>query len=326
MFFVPDARVGWLATGVGPGVRAAREHGAQLVYSSSPPYTCALLGRRIARRAGVPWVPEFRDPWSGFLSAPRRPEPARTIEHRLERGVVRDADRVVIAWRGIATDFEAKYPGVAGDKFRLVPNGYDPEDVEGVPPTENPRFTVVYTGSMYGVRNPDSFLRAAARLRQEGRLDPARVCLRFIGRFGDEVREMFRRPEVADMVEEVSYVPHARSVAEARGAHVLLLVVDDYPGAEGIVPGKVFEYIGAQRPLMALAPEGAVADLVRKTGAGDVLGQHDVDGIAAVLGRLYDEWAANGDTAFRGSEEQVVRLSRRERARELAGVFDEVTE
>ena len=77
---------------------------------------------------------------------------------------------------------------------------------------------------------------------------------------------------------------------------------------------------------MALAPEGAVADLVRKTGAGDVLGQHDVDGIAASLGRLYDEWAASGVTTFRGSEEQVVRLSRRERARELAGVFDEVTE
>jgi glycosyltransferase involved in cell wall biosynthesis len=326
MFFIPDARAGWLLTGVRPGAELARRFGADLVYSSSPPYTCALLGRAVARRARVPWVPEFRDPWTGFLSAPRRPEPAKSFERRLERGVYRDAPRVVVAWRGIADDFTGKYPAEDASKFRLVPNGYDPEDLEGIPPKSNPRFTVVYTGSMYGVRNPDTFLRAAGELLAAGRMDPERVRLRFVGRFGEEVRAMFRRPEVAAVTEEVPYVPHAESVAEIQGAHALLLVVDDVAGSEGIVPGKVFEYIGARRPLLALAPEGAVAELVRRTAAGRVLARDDVGAIAEALAALYEEWLRTGTTAFAGHEDEVKRLSRRERTRDLAGLFDEVLE
>ena len=298
--FVPDARVGWLLTGTGPGVRAAREHGVDLVTSSSPPYTTALLGRRIARKVGVPWVPEFRDPWSGFLSAAHRPALSASFEKRLERGVYEDADRMVVAWRGIERDFEAKFGADDSNRVRLVENGYDPEDLVGVTPKSSDRFTLVYTGSMYGVRNPDTLLRAVARLVEDGRMDPRRVRLRFVGRFGSEVQEMFRRPEVAGMIEERPYVPHAESVAELLGAHVLLLVVDDFVGAEGIVPGKVYEYIGAKRPLLALAPPGAVADLVSSTGAGTVCGQQDVEAVGEALVRLYDEWQATGTTAFPG--------------------------
>ncbi len=326
MVFIPDARVGWLLTGRGPGVRFAKSFGANLVHSSSPPYTCALLGRAIARGAGIPWVPEFRDPWTGFLSAPRRPEPARSIDRRLERGVYRDAPRMVVAWRGIAEDFQSKYPREDASKFRHIANGYDPEDLEGIAPVVNDRFTMVYTGSMYGVRNPDTFLQAVAKLLAAGRIDPAHVRFRFVGRFGEEVRAMFRRPEVAAVVEELGYAPHAVSVAETLGADALLLVVDDVRGAEGIVPGKVFEYIGARRPVLALGPEGAVADLIRETGAGVVLRNHDVDGIAEALAALYDEWRGTGAVAFPGREDAVLRLSRRERTRDLARVFDEVLE
>jgi glycosyltransferase involved in cell wall biosynthesis len=326
MLFVPDARVGWLATGLRPGIAFARRFGAEIVYSSSPPYTCALLGRGIARSAGVPWVPEFRDPWTEFLSAPRRPEPARSLDRRLERGVYRDAPRLVIAWSGIAADFRSKYPEENAEKFRLVANGYDQEDLTGAQPRGNDRFTVVYTGSMYGVRNPDTFLQAVERLLVSGDLHPDRVRLRFIGRFGEEVRAMFRRPEVAAVVEERGYLPHAESVAETLGAHVLLLVVDDVPGSEHIVPGKVFEYLGARRPILAVGPEGDVAALLRQTRAGTVADRRDVEGIArAVLG-LYREWSATGTTAFPGDDAQVERQSRRERTRELAAVLTEVLE
>jgi glycosyltransferase involved in cell wall biosynthesis len=326
MFFIPDARVGWLATGIRPGVELARRFQADLVYSSSPPYTTALLGRAIARRAGIPWVPEFRDPWSGFLSAPKRPEPARSFERRLEHGVYRDAPRIVVAWEGIARDFAEKYPGPDRSKFRWIANGYDPEDLAGASPVANDRFTVVYTGSMYGVRNPEVFLRAAAKLLAAGRMDPSRVRLRFVGRFGDEVKAMFRRPGVAPVVEERGYLPHGESIQELLGAHALLLVVDDVPGAREIVPGKVFEYIGARRPILALAPEGAVAKLIRETGAVTVLAGSDVEGTAEALAALYAEWVATGATRFPGDPGRAEAQSRRERTRELSRLFNEVVE
>jgi len=324
MLFVPDARVGWLLTGVKPGIRFARDVGADIVYSSSPPYTCALLGRSIARGAGIPWVPELRDPWTEFLSAPRRPEPARGFDRRLEQSVYHDAPRLVIAWSGIAADLRGKYPHEDAAKFRLVPNGYDPEDVSGVNPVHNSRFTIVYTGSLYGVRNPETFLDAVGRLLARGELDPDRVRIRFIGRFGEEVRAMFRRPDVAGVVEERGYVPHAESVAELLGAQALLLVVDDVPGSEHIVPGKVFEYLGAKRPVLAVGPDGDVAGLVRSIGAGRVLARQDVDGIGNAILELYREWLATGKTEYRGDLEMTERQSRRERARDLAGVLDEV--
>ena len=324
MLFVPDARVGWMLTGVGPGIAFARRVGADIVYSSSPPYTCALLGRAIARGAAIPWVPELRDPWTEFLSAPKRPQPARSFDRHLERSIYHDAPRLVIAWSGIAADLRGKYPDEDASKFRLVPNGYDPEDVSGVEPVQNSRFTVVYTGSLYGVRNPETVLESIGRLLARGDLDPDRVRIRFIGRFGEEVRAMFRKPEVAPVVEEYGYLPHARSVAELLGAHALLLVVDDVPGSEHIVPGKVFEYLGARRPVLAVGPEGDVAELVRSVGAGRVLARNDVEGIGTAILELYREWEAAGSTAYRGDPEMTERQSRRERARDLAGVLNEV--
>ena len=326
MLFVPDARVGWLATGLGPGTDFARRLGTDIVYSSSPPYTCALLGRAIARGAGVPWVPELRDPWTEFLSAPRRPEPARTFERRLERGIYRDAPRLVVAWPGIAADLQAKYPSEDTSKVRLVPNGYDPEDLNGVAPVRNARFTIVYTGSLYGVRNPETFLEAVGRLLARGDIDPERVRLRFIGRCGEEVRAMFRRENVASVVEETGYLSHAESVRELLGAHALLLVVDDTPGSEHIVPGKVYEYLGARRPILAVGPEGDVSRLIRSIGAGPVLARADVDGIAEAVLELYREWQGSGTTTFRGNAQWVERQSRRERTRDLARVLTEVLE
>ena len=324
MLFVPDARVGWLLTGVGPGIRFARQFGADIVYSSSPPYTCALLGRSIARGAGIPWVPELRDPWTEFLSAPKRPEPARAFDRKLERSVYHDAPRLVIAWSGIAADLRGKYPDEDASKFRLVPNGYDPEDVSGVTPVQNSRFTVVYTGSLYGVRNPETFLEAIGRLLARGDMDADRVRIRFIGRFGEDVRAMFRNPDVAHVVEERGYLPHAQSVSELLGAHALLLVVDDVPGSEHIVPGKVFEYLGARRPVLAVGPDGDVAELVRSVGAGRVLARKEVEGIASAMIELYREWLATGSTVYRGDLEMTERQSRRERARDLAVVLGEV--
>jgi hypothetical protein len=159
-----------------------------------------------------------------------------------------------------------------------------------------------------------------------GRMDPSRVRLRFVGRFGDEVKAMFRRPGVAPVVEERGYLPHGESIQELLGAHALLLVVDDVPGAREIVPGKVFEYIGARRPILALAPEGAVAGLIRETGAGTVLAGSDVEGTAEALAALYAEWVATGATRFPGDPGRAEAQSRRERTRELSRLFNEVVE
>ncbi|TPW02534.1 MAG: group 1 glycosyl transferase, partial [bacterium] len=180
--FIPDARVGWLVHGLPAGLKVAREWGADLIFSSSPPYTCALLGRAIARRAKRPWVFELRDPWTGFLSAPVRHGPSRALDRHLEKSCVEQASRVVVAWNGITRDLVGKYPDIDTGHFRLIENGFDPDDLAHVEPVRFDRFTIVYTGSMYGVRNPDTFLKAVAQLLQSGKISPENFRAVFVGR------------------------------------------------------------------------------------------------------------------------------------------------
>ena len=155
-----------------------------------------------------------------------------------------------MAWRGILLDLHKKYPDIPLDKVTHLPNGFDRTDFPSIAYQRNDKFTVTYAGSMYGVRNPKTFLQAVANLIKAKKIDPAKISVKFIGRFGSEVVEMFHEATVAGCIETLPYLPHSESIEYLMRSDALLLVVDEYAGGEEIVPGKVFEYIGARsRPV-----------------------------------------------------------------------------
>jgi len=322
--FIPDARIGWKRHAVKEGMRIIREEKIDAIYSSSPPYTCALIARALKKRSGRPWVAGFRDPWRGFLSAPRRWFLPDMADRMLERAVYRDCDRMEVAWLGILKDFRAKYPKISDGKVRHLPNGFDSADFPSVEIVEKKYFTVTYAGSMYGKRNPESFLAAVALLARLGKVDVSRVRLQFIGRFGAEVREMFEHPLLRQSVIVKEYMPHADSVRHLFQSDALLMIVDDFPGNEEIVPGKVYEYMGAGKPVLTLAPEGAVADLIRETRSGRVARSDDIPAIADMFLRYYESWLA-GDLGLEQDREAVAAYERREVTRRLAALLDELT-
>jgi glycosyltransferase involved in cell wall biosynthesis len=322
-FFIPDARRGWLRHAVPAGMRAIREHDIQAIYSSSPPYTCALIARALQRRSGLPWIAGFRDPWTGFLSAPKRWWLPAAIDRHYERAVFAGCDRMEVAWTGILKDFHGKYPGVPTTKVHHLPNGFDSADFPALPPSRSGRFTVTYTGSMYGKRNPAVFLEAVRLLAARGDVDPARLCLQFIGRFGAEVRTMLDGARLGDAVVVRDYMPHADSVRALFASDALLMVVDDHEGNEEIVPGKVYEYIGSERPIIALAPLGAVTAVIEETGAGRHARSHDVEAVAAIVGEFYRQWSA-GTLGAMLNRDVVRQYERSAVAGHLAALLDEV--
>ncbi len=279
-FFIPDARVGWLATAVPEAMRIARAENVRAIYTSSPPYTTAVIGAEVKRRTGLPWIAGFRDPWTGFLSAPDRWAIPDAIDRWLERRVFREADIIDCAWQGIIDDFREKFPEGNFHKCVHLPNGFDPDDYPKMEPSKNERFTLVYTGSMYGKRNPATLLRAVEEAVSAGEVDAGKILLKFIGRFGGDVKEMLRTSSLAASIEQIAYVPHHESVRQLMTADQLLLVVDESKDSRAIVPGKVFEYLGARRPILALTdPEGAAASIIRSTEAGAVVANQDIAGI-----------------------------------------------
>ncbi|MBF8248632.1 MAG: glycosyl transferase, group 1, partial [Bacteroidetes bacterium] len=228
---------------------------------------------------------------------------------------------VEAAWEGILKDIQKKCPDIDQKKLVHIPNGFDPEDYPKSDALDKKKFTVAYTGSMYGKRNPQTFLRAVEELVSEKKVSEKRITLKFIGRFGSEVQSMFEKTPLRRAVETVSYLPHAQSIAELLRAHALLLVVDEAKESGEIVPGKVFEYVGAKRPIIALAPEGAIAQLIKETKTGYVAHNQDIAAIKAAFLECYRNFLYHRKT-FRPNRGAVKRYERREATRQLARLLD----
>ncbi len=324
-FFIPDARIGWLFSAVSEAKKIIQQENIDAIYSSSPPYTCAVIARNVHRATGVPWTAGFRDPWTGFLSTPNRWFLPKRIDERLERSCFEEATRVEVAWRGILLDLHKKYPDIPVDKVVHLPNGFDSADFPSTTYIRNDKFTVTYTGSMYGVRNPKTFLQAVANLINAKKIDPTKIRLKFIGRFGSEVVEMFHEATVASCIETLPYLPHSESIEHLMKSDALLLIVDEYAGGEEIVPGKVFEYIGARRPIIGIAHDGAVADLLRATNTGLVARNDDVPAIERIILEYHGDYLYN-KSGFSPDQKAIGQFERREITKRLAQLFNESLE
>lgn len=324
-FFIPDARIGWYPCAVRAGKKIIEEEHIDAIYSSSPPYTAALIAKRLHRWSGKPWVAGFRDPWTGFLSTPQRWFLPRLIDRHLEVSVFRTASAIEVAWTGIMKDALRKYPDLPESKLFYLPNGFDSADYPPLALPRNERFTLTYTGSMYGKRNPSVLLQAVERLAASGEIDPSKIELRFIGRFGSEVHEMFRTFKCQGALRILPYLPHGESIRHLLQSDVLLLIVDEAEGKEEIVPGKVFEYIGSRRPILALAPEGAVSALIHETKAGIVVPSDDVNSVAKAFLEYYRHFVYN-DLRSVSNEEAIARYERRNITKNLAELLDRLVD
>lgn len=331
-FFIPDARIGWYRNAVREGMKIVKEYPIEMIYSSSPPYTVSLVARKIHKLSGIPWIAGFRDPWTGFESStPNRWLLPKAIDKKLERSVFTDANLVDVAWEGIMFDVQGKYPEIPKEKFLHIPNGFDSADypehdiVKRGHRERSNKFTITYSGSLYGPRNPKSFLEAIRKLVAANLIDPAKIKLRFVGRFGADIHEMLDVPDVALMIEKVDYVAHAKAVELVQDSDALLLIVDDTETVEHIVPGKVYEYLGAMRPLIALAPpHGAIGKLLEETHGGKAISQKDVDSIADYITSLYTGWKNGDDLASQMNIEAIRKYERRESTKKLATAFDQL--
>lgn len=325
--FIPDARMGWRRPAVSVGLRAIAAFRPEAIVSSAPPYTTHLIGLDLHRRTGLPWIADFRDSWVDWHTAARRRGLARRIELGMEGAVLREATRVVTVSEGVAADLASRHRGVRDDRWRWLPNGYDPHDLdgvdgdrEGVPADE---CLLTYTGTLYGPRNPEALVAALEALHADGHPAAGAITVRLVGRIADDIRSRIEASPVAGRFRFLDYVDHRRSIALARGSDVLLLIVDQVPQAAGILTGKLFEYLGLRRPVLALADDGEATAMIARAGAGWQVHHGDVDAMQARLRAIHDAWRAG--TLTGPAADAVTPYARPAQAATLAGILDEIT-
>lgn len=329
--FFPDSRVGWLLPGLASGVEAGRSHEVQALFSSSPPVSCHLLAYALKQKLGVPWVADFRDGWTTNPAYRAATPLHRRMAEWLERQVMREADRILTASAETSEDLERAHGALVAGKLRWLPNGFDPADfavtahVAHRPSRvgEQRRFTITHTGILYGERTPRFFLEALAALVAEQPEMRARLRVVFVGTFPAPYLELLERLGLGDVVEVCGYVSHRESVAMMLQADVLLLVMHATAEYRNLFPAKVFEYVGSRRPVLALAPEGSVAALLREAGNDQVVPPDDVDAIKAALLESYRRWEAGRLPCPNGA--LPAQFTRQGAAAHLAAMLDELT-
>jgi glycosyltransferase involved in cell wall biosynthesis len=286
---IPDGEAGWLVPAVIKGARELRHQRPDVIYSSAPPWTGQVVAYVLRLLLRAPWVADFRDPWARAPWRGDRMRVALRAATFLERVVVGKADHILFAARGNRDEFASHYGPAAAARFHFITNGCDPEEFRQLPPPTLPpdgRFVLLHAGSLYAGRTPTSVLRAASMAVRRGLIDRQRLTIRFLGSVGlrdVDLAGLCRELDLEGNVEFVPSVPRAVSLAAMTSASALLIL---QPGHTVSVPGKLFEYLAAGRPILAVAEEGEIADLVRASGIGVSVRPDDDEGLISAFGQL----------------------------------------
>jgi glycosyltransferase involved in cell wall biosynthesis len=314
---VPDENVAWNLTAIPAAVRIARAEDIDVVLTTSPPNSVHLIGAAVKRTTGARWVADLRD--SIAAHPHRRVERAAVrakekVSASVARLVARQADAIVAASDAIADETLALDP--AGVVTTIL-NGADFDDFAGLEYKRGDRFRITHTGSFFGKRDPRPFLSALA---QSGLDD---VVARFVGDFRVSDREWAEELGLGSRLELHPYMSRRDALALQRDSDALLLLIPEADGrGRGVLSGKVFEYLAAERPILAaVPPDGAAAELIEETGAGVVAAPDDVPGLVRALFELHEAWKNGKLDGTALSADDRERLGRAARVEELADLL-----
>jgi glycosyltransferase involved in cell wall biosynthesis len=270
----PDAEAGWVNGAVRMGRRLLAEHGFDLIYATAPSYSALMVGTKLAKESGLPWVAEFRDLWSDN-AAYLRPAWRRFIERLWEKQVLRTAAALVTISPPLVTQLRR-----FGKPVWEVRNGFDPDDLLNVPVTasSSQRLDIAFTGSLYPEQQDvDVFCDGLAEFRASGGI----AHLHVVGRNVTSLLEAAEKSKISDWVTMEPTVERTRALSLQRSADVLLLFLWN-DGSAGIYTTKLFEYAGAGRPILAVGPKGTdVGTWIEDANIGAVASR--ADDVAAQL-------------------------------------------
>ena len=284
---VPDPRVFWVKPSVQFLSQLLKEGQFQAIITTGPPHSLHLIGQQLKQKYGIPWLADFRDPWSQweFLDTlPMLPFIRRRHE-ALERKVLQQADVVVT----ISPTFQRDLERLSGRKIDLITNGYDPADIpqDFAPrPKAANQLHLIYTGIIDAIRNPLPLMQA---LKVEFEEAGEEVSWTFVGKVSEQVQQQVQEDSwLQAHIHFAGYVPHQQVFDFYGKADALVLILTDTKNAKGNIPGKLFEYLATGLPVLALGdPQGDSSEILSQAGAGAVLSHGDQLAMRQALRRLY---------------------------------------
>ncbi|SRX73550.1 glycosyltransferase family 4 protein [Aequorivita antarctica] len=313
-FFIPDARVGW----VNPSVVFLSEYIAKnpvdVIITTGPPHSLHLIGMQLQKELNVKWIADFRDPWTTihYHKSLRLNKSSERKHKELEASVLKRADIITVTSPTTKKEFEM----ITETPIVVITNGYDVS--EKIDFTMDTNFSISHIGSLLSERNPEVLWKVLAEICKENNSFKNDLRLEFAGVVSDEVKKSLESFQLIENCDFLGYVSHSEALTLQHKSQVLLLVEINSAETRAIIPGKLFEYLAAKRPIIALGPkESDIEGIISETKSGTFFGYWDDEELKLEILQLYEQFQ-NGDLKI--ASEGIEKYSRRELTKRMASL------
>lgn len=319
-FFIPDPRIMWVRPSVKFLKSYLKKHPVDAIVSTGPPQSMHLIGLELSKATGLPWLADFRDPWTKIfyfkhLELTHRSE----AKHQaLEKKVVDGATRVIAVSPMVKKDFEA----ITSTPVELITNGFDEEDFND-PFEADEYFNITHTGLFASDGDPEILWKVLAAKCQEDKEFRKLLRIRLVGKTDQEIVNSIETAGLGPNLVNLGYQSHEVAVREQRNASVLILPLRKEPEYEAVLPGKLFEYLASRRPILGIGQtDGAMAQVVRNTGSGIVYDWNEEQKIRRWVDFSWEEFK-NHELLDNATD--ISMYSRRRLTKRLAALLEEIT-
>ena len=318
--FVPDPRVWWVRPSVSFLKNYLKEHPVDVIVTTGPPHSMHLIGEKLSRATGLPWIPDFRDPWTKMYYLKYLPltSPVRKRLLKMEQSVLDNASTVLAVTPLVQDDFRRR----TSTPVAMITNGSDEDDFVG-PVESDGLFNIVHTGLFAEDGNPLTLWKVLGKKVAENPEFKEKMRLRLVGKVDGAVMEAIEAEGLKDNVVNLGYKAHEVAVREQRAASLLILPLRNDPDYKPILPGKLFEYLAARRPILGIGQEdGAMARLLDEIALpGRIVSNWDnEERTRSFIDSVWSDYLEKGDTLL--PPDGIDRFSRRSLTKELSHLLE----
>ncbi|MFA5805205.1 MAG: glycosyltransferase [Melioribacteraceae bacterium] len=310
-FYIPDNKVSWAKKALIEARKLLLNEQFDLIFVTAPPFSAFQLGAKLKKEFKIPLAIDYRDLWYGNQFS-KYLTPYHAYKHKkLEYRVLKEADKIFVTNRRIKEYQMETYKFLDSNDIVIVPHGYDPADFDIAPviKKKNNKMILTYTGSFYEFITPKYLLKAFALLKKEKKEIADNIDLYFVGAQTKELRKLTVKYGLEDNVKDFGYLTHIESVAKIKSSDVLWLMVGKGKNDDTISSGKLFEYFGSRKPVLACLPEGALKSYAKQYGATYLTDPDNIEYIKELLLKLYADYQAN---SFPVPSEEYIEKFRRD--------------
>ena len=310
-YFIPDARKFWIKPSVKFLSNYLEKNPVDVIITTGPPHSLHLIGLHLKKKKDIKWISDFRDPWTEIDYFHKMPlnKKAKKKHHQLEREVLKNSDSVIVVGNTMRDQYLKET-----DKVVTISNGFDTSDNKEVSHLDI-FFSITHVGMMNADRNPSDLWKILKEICLENPDFKSDLKIRLIGKIAKEVSHDLNIFD-SGITEVIDYVSYAEVKKYQLETQVLLLCINNVPSARGIITGKIFEYLQAKRPILAIGPEdGDAAEILKNTNSGSIFGFENKQKLKQHILELYKDYKKNQLIV---NSENIEQYHRRELTRKLA--------